>query len=82
MGDQAIRVGRGTVPLHADGGWALPGQNQTWCVNKATEVAVHLDGLISAIEARREVVKPKGPTRTMKRTDSWGELQGRSKADR
>lgn len=63
---QGIMYGRATVPPHADGGWALPGQEQTSCEVTAQTMAVRIDAEIAARESRRQpekVVAPRTVTR-------------------
>lgn len=57
MRNRGILFGRATVPPHADGGWALPGQEQTHCEVTAHAMSVLIDAEITRLDERRQPVK-------------------------
>lgn len=68
MRNRGILFGRATVPPHADGGWALPGQEQTYSEAAAIEMAARIDAEITRLDERRQPVKAVAPRSITRRS--------------
>lgn len=45
---QDVSIGHATIPVHADGGWALPGGKRTGSHAKALEACERFDAILHA----------------------------------
>lgn len=63
-----VRLGGATLPVHEQGGWALPGGGRTTDPMEALAVAAELAALIPAHEVPERSRQPKAPSRTPRRT--------------
>lgn len=55
MGQSDIRMGSATVPIHADGGWALPGRQRTENRIEAMAAAAEIDRLMGCKDVPQSV---------------------------